>query len=128
MNYNYVQAIIDTEIENGNNYANKYLPGVSDHNMKFSLNYLPTSKTMLTLHQIYRSEAYAAEDFNNDFSQKQEAYASTNISASYVEKSWELFAKVNNIFNQKNGIWIKDDAIYPVNFTTTALAGFKYKY
>jgi iron complex outermembrane receptor protein len=52
----------------------------------------------------------------------------TDISATYAKKTWEVFAKINNLFNQKNGLWIKDDAIYPVNFTTTAIAGFKLKY
>lgn len=128
VNYNYVQAIIDEEIEDGNNYANKDLPGVSDHNVKVSLSYLPTPQTTLTLHQIYRSEAYAANDFNNNFTQKQEAFKSTDFSATYVTKSWEVFAKINNLFNQKNGIWIKDNNIYPVNFTTTAMAGLKVKF
>ena len=127
-NYNYVQAIIDEEIEDGNNYANKDLPGVSDHNVKISLSYLPTSQTTLTLYQIYRSESYAANDFNNNFSQKQKAYKSTDFSATYVAKDWEIFAKINNLFNQKNGLWIKDNNIYPVNFTTTATAGLKVKF
>ena len=46
----------------------------------------------------------------------------------YAKKNWEIFAKINNLFNQNNGLWIRDDAIYPVNFTTTAIAGFKLKY
>jgi iron complex outermembrane receptor protein len=128
MNYSYVQAIIDKEIENGENYAGKDLPGVSDHNLKATLSYLPNSNTTISLTQIYRSSAYAANDFNNNFTQKQEAYKSTDISIAYVTKGYEVFAKINNLFNQKNGLWIKDDAIYPVNFTTTAMAGFKLKF
>jgi len=127
-NYNYVQAIIDKEIENGENFAGKDLPGVSNHNLHTTLNYLPNIHTSLSLTQTYRSSAYAANDFNNNFSQKQDAYYSTDISATYTTKKWEIFAKINNLFNQKNGLWIKDDAIYPVNFTTTAMAGFKLKY
>jgi iron complex outermembrane receptor protein len=34
----------------------------------------------------------------------------------YEKKTWEVFDKINNIFNQSNGIWIKDDSVYPVNF------------
>ncbi len=52
----------------------------------------------------------------------------TDISITYAKKSWEVFAKINNIFNQSNGLWIKDDNIYPINFTTTAIAGFTLKY
>ncbi len=128
LNYNYVQAIIDKEIENTDSYAGKDLPGVSDHNVKLSLGYTPNQFTTITLTHVYRSEAYAMNDFNNNFTQKQDAYNSTDISATYAKKDWEVFAKINNLFNQENGLWIQDDAIYPVNFTTTALVGFKLKY
>lgn len=126
LNYNYVQAIIDREIQNGENYAGKKLPGVSDRNVKIALTYLPNPATALTLTQLYRSEAYAANDFSNNFSQKQDAYVSTNIGMTYTQKDYELFAKINNLFNRSNGIWIRDNAIYPVDFTTTAIAGVKF--
>jgi iron complex outermembrane receptor protein len=128
LNYNYVQAIIDKEKEGTDDYAGNKLPGVSDHNVKATLNYLPNQYATLSLTQVWRSEAYAANDFNNNFTQKQDAYNSTDIAATYAKDNWEVFAKINNLFNQKNGLWIKDDAIYPVNFTTTAMAGFKLKY
>ncbi|EIF51207.1 TonB-dependent receptor [Sulfurovum sp. AR] len=127
-NYNYVQAIIDEETENGENYSNKKLPGVSNHNLKLTLNYLPNKNTTLSLTEVYRSDAYAAEDFGNSFSQKQEAYNTTDVAVTYTKDNYEFFAKVNNIFNQKNGIWIHDDAIYPMNYTTTAKAGIKYSF
>lgn len=123
LNYNYVRAIIDEE----ENYAGNDLPGVSDHNIKATLSYLPNKNTTLALTQVYRSEAYAADDFENSFVQKQDAYKSTDISITYAKDSLELFAKINNLFNQKNGLWVQDDAIYPVNFTTTAIAGFRLK-
>ncbi|MDD3504953.1 MAG: TonB-dependent receptor [Sulfurimonas sp.] len=127
LNYNYVQAKIDEEVENGEDYSGNDLPGVSDHNLKATLSYLANKNITLALTQVYRSKAYAASDFNNDFAQKQEAYKSTDISISYTKDSLELFAKINNLFNQKNGLWIEDNAIYPLNFTTTAMAGFKLK-
>lgn len=128
-NYNYVAAVIDDEKgSNGEDYAGNTLPGVGNHNVKATLSYLPSSHAVIALTQVYRSEAYAADDFANNFAQKQEAYRSTDLSATYTKESYELFAKINNLFNQKNGLWIKDDAIYPVNFTTTAIAGFKLKY
>lgn len=124
LNYNYVKAIIDEE----ENYSGNDLPGVSDHNIKATLSYLPNKNTTLAVTQIYRSKAYAANDFNNDFAQKQDAYKSTDISITYTKDSLELFAKINNLFNQKNGLWVQDDAIYPLNFTTTAIAGFKLRF
>ncbi len=128
LNYNLTQAIIDEERENGENYADKNLPGVSNHNAKMTLSYLPTPHATIALTQNYRSEAYAANDFNNNFSQKQDAYKTTDISLTYAKENYELFAKINNLFNQSNGMWIEDDVIYPLNFTTTAIAGLKLKY
>jgi len=129
LNYNYVQAIIDEETgRNGEDYSGNTLPGVSDHNAKATISYLPNENTTLALTQVYRSEAYAANDFGNAFAQKQDAFYSTNIAITYATDSYEVFAKINNLFDQKNGIWIQDDAIYPVGFTTTAIAGLKLKY
>lgn len=128
LNYNYVQAIIDDEKQNGEDYSGNNLPGVSNHNVKATLSYMPNNHATIALTQIYRSEAYASDDFNNNFSQKQEAYKSTDISATYAQENWEVFAKINNLFNQKNGVWTKDNTIYPINFTTTALAGLKLKF
>ena len=128
LNYNYVKAIIDDETENGDNFAGKELPGVSNHSIKATLNYMPTKQYTFSLTQEYRSEAYAANDFNNNFSQKQDAYRSTDIAVTYAKDNYEFFAKINNLFNQANGIWIRDDAIYPVNFTTTATAGMKLRF
>ncbi|MBU1989864.1 TonB-dependent receptor [bacterium] len=129
LNYNYVQAIIDEETgRNNEDYSGNKLPGVSEHNAKATLSYLPSPHATIALTQIYRSQAYAINDFDNDLNQKQDPYKSTDISVTYAKDNYEVFAKINNLFNQKNGLWIKDDTIYPVNFTTTAMAGFKLKY
>lgn len=85
LNYNYIQAIIDEEKEGADDYAGNKLPGVSDHNIKASLGYTPNKFSTITLSQTYRSEAYAANDFNNNFSQKQDPYMSTDISATYAK-------------------------------------------
>ena len=128
LNYNYVQAIIDKEKEGTDDYAGKTLPGVSKHNAKATVTVLPTSHTNVALTEVYRSAAYAANDFNNDFNQQQKLYLTTNISATFTQKSYEIFAKINNLFSESNGLWIQDDAIYPVNFTATAIAGLKLKF
>ena len=129
LNYNYVQAVIDEEIGlNGEDYAGNTLPGVSNHTAKMTVSYLPIKSTTISLTEIYRSEAYAANDFNNDFTQKQDPYMSTDLSVTYNKETYEVFAKINNLFNQSNGVWVQDDAIYPVNFATTAIAGLKLKF
>lgn len=127
-NYNYVKALIDDEKEGGSSYDGNELPGVSNHNLKFTLNVAPNEFTNIALTYKFRTKAYAADDLGNDFTQKQDAYRSTDLSANYAKDNWEVFAKINNLFGQKNGLWIQDDAIYPVDFTTTAIAGLKLKY
>ncbi len=126
--YNYTQAIIDKQKLSSANYANKHLPEVSNNSIKVTLSYVPNPHATFRVTQIHRSATYASDDFNNDFIQRQAPYNSTNISFTYTRKKWEVFAKIKNLFNQKNGLWIKNNTIYPVNFTTTALVGLKLKF
>ena len=127
INYSYIIAKIDEEADGNGAYNGKYLPGVSKHNVTLNLGYT-YDKIKTILSHTYRSSSYAAEDFENNFSQKQEAYNTTDLSFSYNYKSIEFFTKVQNLFDQKNGLWIKDDSIYPVNFERTYYAGMKYKF
>ncbi len=124
--YNYVKAIIDEEKIDGKNFAGNDLPGVSNHSAQLTLSYLPNPYTTFSVSQVYRSEAYAQLDFENNFDQKQEAYHSTNITFNYAKANYEFFAKVNNLFNRTNGIWIRDDQIYPTDFKRTVTGGVKF--
>jgi iron complex outermembrane recepter protein len=128
VNYNYVQAIIDEEQMGTQNFSGNTLPGVSNQSVKAALIYMPTPALTCTLSHTYRSEAYALNDIGNDFAQKQQAYNSTDLSINYDKASYALFAKINNMFNHANGLWIQDNTIYPVNFTTTAIAGATLKF
>ncbi|MCT7595259.1 hypothetical protein [Aliarcobacter butzleri] len=45
----------------------------------------------------------------------------------------ELFGKVQNIFDRKNGLWVANnwgssDTVYPINFETTFFAGMKVNF
>lgn len=125
--YTYVDAKINKD--DNKNIENKTLPGVSKHNIVASIGYAPTKISKLILSQNYRSEAYAVNDFENNFTQKQEAYYSTDISATFQFGEYiELFAKIQNLFDQSNGIWIRDDAIYPVNFQREFQLGLSGKF
>jgi iron complex outermembrane receptor protein len=128
LNYSYVRAIIDEEVQGANSFAGNDLPGVPKHNAKLSAAYKSSARTTWVLSQLYRSESYAADDVGNSFTQRQEAFMSTDLGVTYKTEKYDMFAKITNLFNQSNGLWIKDDAIYPVNFTTTAIAGFKLKF
>jgi len=128
LNYNYVQAVIDKEVQNGEDFGGNDLPGVSPHTLKAGMSVMPTERITFTLAHTYRSRAYAMNDLGNDFAQKQQAYHSTDFSLTYTAPSYALFAKINNMFDHPNGLWVEDDAVYPVNFTTTAVAGATLKY
>lgn len=126
-NYTYVEATI--EKDDNKAIENKTLPGVSKHNLTASIGYAPTQESKLIASHTYRSSAYAANDFTNTFTQKQEAYHSTDVSASYqYDKHIEIFAKIQNLFDEDNGIWIRDDAIYPVNFQRSFQIGLNGKF
>ncbi len=47
----------------------------------------------------------------------------------YNHKNLEIFGKVQNLFDEKNGLWVKDDAIYPVmrNLVNENLGRFPLK-
>lgn len=100
---------------------------VSKHNITVNLGYYINNINTILSH-TYKSSAYASNDFENNFIQKQEAYNSTDFTISYTYQNLELFGKIQNIFDKKNGMWIRDDAIYPINFERTYYAGMKVNF
>lgn len=127
LNYSYIIAKIDEENSGNGAYNGKDLPGVSNHNVTLNLGF-NYNKYESVLSHTYRSEAYAANDFGNNFTQKQEAYNSTDLSLSYTYNKIEFFSKIQNLFDETNGLWIRDNSIYPVNFERTYYAGMKVKF
>ena len=125
VNYAYTKAIIDSEDEGAGSFNGKNLPGVSEHTLNLGLKYKLANQASIRLSHSYRNEAYAANDFANNLSQKQPAYNSTNIQYQRKFADTMVFASIDNLFNTPNGIQIKDDNIYPVNFTRTWMIGFK---
>lgn len=128
INYSYIIAKIDDENDGGGTYNSKYLPGVSKHNL--TLNFGATyDKTTAILSHTYKSSTYSSEDFSNTASQKQKAYNSTNLSLNYqANKKFNVFAKVTNILDKKNGMWVRDDNIYPINFERAFYVGIDAKF
>jgi len=124
--YNYTRSIIDKETGfDGSQLRNTDLPGAPKHMVVANLNYNFFEHASLNLNHTWRSNAYAYNDFQNNASQKQDNYESTNIAVSYRYKKVQLFAAVNNIFEHENSIQVADDAIYPVDFVRTWRVGFK---
>jgi iron complex outermembrane receptor protein len=123
LNYNYVIAKINSETAENVIYNNKTMPGVSKHNatINFGGNY---EKTSFVLSHKYKSESYNSEDFSNSATQKQKAYNSTNLAFNYkLEKNLEFYTKINNLFEVKNGMWVRDDQIFPFDFERTFIVG-----
>lgn len=124
-NYAWTQAKIDRDTASDGAYDGKRLPGVSKHTISAGIDYKPLPQSTVSLTQTWRSSAYAAEDFANNFQQKQKSYNTTDLGYSHTIQQFTLFAQVNNLFDKKNGLWVRDDAIYPVNFTRTWYAGIR---
>lgn len=128
LNYNYIIAKIDDENDSNGAFNGKNMPGVSKHNITLNFGF-SIDKFSGVLSKKYRSEAYSSNDFENKLSQKQKSYNSTNLSVKYeYNKQLEFFLKVQNLFNKKNGLWTRNDNIYPVNYTRTSYAGVKYSF
>ena len=125
LNYTYTRAIVDSENEGGGAYNGKDLPGVPRHGVNLGLAYGLSDKSSLNLTHTWRGTAYAAEDFANNFSQRQTSYQSTDVAYRYKLQGIEWFAAVGNLFERKNGLWIRDNVTYPVNFTRNWRLGFK---
>lgn len=118
LNYAWTRAIIDREDGGAGAFNGKDLPGVSRHSLNLGLNYRFTARTTASLAQAWRSSTWAAEDFDNNNVQKQRAYASTDLAIQHrVKDDLELFAGVDNLFARTNGVWVRDNAVYPVSFT-----------
>lgn len=129
LNYAWTRAIIDRENDGGGAFNGKNLPGVSRHSAVVSLSAKVGENGSLNLSHSWRSKAYASNDFDNNNAQKTKAYHSTDIAYRHrVARDVELFASVANLFDRENGLWVRDDAIYPVDFTRTWRVGAKISF
>lgn len=124
LNYAYTRAIID-QASQDSAYNGKDLPGVPRHGATLGLGWQATSAAHLQITHTWRSSAYAVDDFANNFAQRQAAFQSTDVAFRYRHNNLEWFATVDNLFERKNGLWIQDNVIYPINFTRNWRLGMK---
>lgn len=127
-NYSHIRAIIDQENAGGGAYDGKELPGVPRHAVQLGLGYKLDDRSSIHASHAWRSATWAANDFDNNNAQKQQAYASTNVSYRYQRKEFALFAAVENLFGKRNGIWTADNSIYPANFARSLKVGVDAKF
>lgn len=123
--YNYTRAKINHENSSAGAYNGKDLPGVPKHSVVANLNWNFYTNAHLNLNHTWRSRAYAFNDLENNFDQKQSAYESTNIALNYQFNKIKLYAAINNLFAHENSIQVADNSIYPVDFVRTWRIGMK---
>jgi iron complex outermembrane receptor protein len=123
--YNFTRAKIDREDDAAGAYNGKDLPGVPNHTIVANLNIKFLDHAMFNLNQTWRAKTYAYNDFENNFSQKQDSYQTTNLALSYQYKNMQFYTAINNLFAHENSIQVLDDAIYPVDFVRTWRVGMK---
>jgi iron complex outermembrane receptor protein len=129
LNYSWTRAIIDREDSGGGAFDGKELPGVPKHSAVVGLNVKVSEQGNLHLSHTWRSKTWAAGDFDNNNSQKQREYQTTDVSYTHrLMKDVELYAGVNNVFDRKNGIWVGDDGIYPIDFERTWKLGARVSF
>ena len=121
--YAYVDAKID-EYQESTDYQNNRLPGVSDQTLKLFAEYHFTTDVIpALLDHSFRithktsSSLYALSDFDNARDLKP-GYKSTDISYKMANKTTTLQWGINNLFNQKNGVYSISN-VHTTNFERT---------
>ena len=109
-------------------YQGKTLPGVSPFSGSFGACYKPISSISVDLTEKYQSPTYAYGDFANANPGTQKAYSSTDAKIAYNMKNIEFYAKANNLFGVKNGVWTSQDSVYPSSIVPLFSAGLTLKY
>lgn len=129
LNYVYTIAKISKETQNDISFDGNYLPGVGKHNTTIALSYKPNSKILSSISHKYIAKSYNATDFDNNDKQKQKVYKSTDVTLFYqYSKKMTFSLSINNLFEKNNGLWIRDDAIYPINFSRNISLGINYDF
>jgi iron complex outermembrane receptor protein len=129
-NYSYTRAQIINDTSS-TFPSGKNLPGVPKNSVNFSINFTKDN-FLASLNHFWRDRSFVLNDFDNNSSQLAPSFESTDLYLKYklpIENiylsSVNLFANVNNIFKQKNGIQSYDDTIYPFNFRRTWFIGME---
>jgi len=125
LSYGYV----DAEIDEGD-YDGKEIPLLSKHKVKAVIAYKAPCGVFVSYTGKYFSSSYAGNDVNNDKS-KIDAYAVSDIKIGYEIKSFDIYFKVNNVFNEQYYDYVfKSDfseSYYP-SAERNFVAGVSYKF
>lgn len=129
INYAWTRAEIDRQGMGLTTYKDKDLPGAPEHSLIVGLTAGIFGQGEVSLFHTWRSRCWAAEDFANNGSQKQRSHQSTDLAYHQkLGKNFEIFAAVQNIFEYENGMWLRDDVIYPMDYSRTWKVGGKFAF
>ncbi len=112
LTYSYVRATFadDFKVQSPNNpfadakgvlavHAGDRLPGIPDHQFKFSADYRTRWRMLVGLDVLYNAGQYLRGDESNQLA-KLDGYALVNLRASYaVNQRLEIFTRVSNLFD-----------------------------
>lgn len=132
ISYNFVQAKIGSNSQGFT--KGKNMPGVPEHSVIVNVNQKFFSNGNINLNHVWKDETYIFSDFNNNASQKQPAFISTNLSIDYNINSitkienLSFFVGINNLFEHKNAVQGYVNSIYPFNFSRTWFTGIEAKF
>jgi len=93
--YSYVKADIDEGVYEGNE-----IPLLSKHQFKTTLGYKTPVGVGVYYFGSYYSSTYAGNDYSNT-QDKLDAYYISDLKIDYEYKRFSVYAKVNNLFNEK---------------------------
>ncbi|MDA0670271.1 MAG: TonB-dependent receptor [Proteobacteria bacterium] len=134
-NYSYTIAKILNDTDSSTFPSGKLLPGVPKNSINLSLNY-NYDNLSANINHVWRDRGYILDDFNNNANMMSPSYESTNAFVRYNLRNvlqfnnLNIFASVNNIFEQKNGIRTVTNGYgygttYPYNFRRTWFIGME---
>jgi iron complex outermembrane receptor protein len=134
-NYSYTIAKILNDTDSSTFPSGKLLPGVPKNSINLAIQY-DYDNWNASLNHVWRDRSYIFDDFDNNANMMSPSYESTNAYVRYNLKNTlqfnniSIFASVNNIFEQKNGIRTVTNGwgwgtTYPYNFRRTWFIGME---
>lgn len=123
--YNYIDSVIT---EDG--YDDSFVPLVSKHTIKATAGYRTKAGFGVYYFVRYYSDYYVGNDYKNDYD-KMDGYAISDLKLEYKKKNYEIYFKVNNLFNEQYYSYVNNYGIgnnyYPAP-ERNYVAGIKVKF
>ncbi|MAS00168.1 MAG: hypothetical protein CMH24_02230 [Nitrosomonadales bacterium] len=129
--YNFIKAKIGKDNNSSKFIDGNDMPGVPNHTLVLNLDHKFSGQGTINISHTWKDEAYAMLDWENDNTQKQPYYSSTDLNINYDIRNQNTFNKlsvfgsIQNIFEHKNALVVGNDNYYPFNFKRTWVAGLK---